>query len=61
LQLYARESLALKEQIAEICMLMKGGLEWNNAWGISFEDREIMIKIINKDLKARNPNAPEYM
>lgn len=40
---------------------MKGGLEWNNAWGISFEDREIIIKMINKNLKAQNPNAPEYM
>lgn len=40
---------------------MEGGLELNTAWGISFEDREIMIKIINKHIRAKYPNAPEYM
>jgi len=32
---------------------MEGGVEWNNLWGASFEDREIMIKVINKN----NPYA----
>lgn len=40
---------------------MKGGIEWNSAWGMSFEDREIAIKIINKRLKEQNPRAKEYM
>ncbi len=40
---------------------MGGGVEWNNLWGASFEDREIMIKVINRKLKAQNPNAKEYM
>ena len=40
---------------------MGGGIDWNSAWGASFEDRKIMIKAINRKLKAQNPNAKEYM
>ena len=40
---------------------MQGGLEFNSAWGISFEDREIMIKVINRRLKEQNPSGKEYM
>ena len=40
---------------------MKGGIEYNSAWGMSFEDREIAIKIINKRLKEQNPSGKEYM
>lgn len=58
---FVRETNALKEQIADICLYMNGGIEWNTAWGISFEDREMIIKAINKKLKAQNPNAKEYM
>lgn len=58
---YENESKALKEQIAEICYFMQGGIEYNSAWGMSFEDREIIIKVINKRLKEQNPDAKEYM
>ncbi len=58
---YERESKGLKEQIADICYFMQGGVEWDSAWGMSFEDREILIKTINKRLKEQNPNAKEYM
>jgi len=39
---------------------MEGGRDWNTAWGISFEDREMIIKTINKKIKAENPNSKEY-
>lgn len=42
-------------------MNMEGGIEWNTLWGVSFEDREIMIKVINRKLKSQNPNAKDYM
>ena len=57
----ANESVSLKEQIIEICSYMNGGLEYNSAWGMSFEDREIAVKIINKRLKEQNPDGKEYM
>lgn len=40
---------------------MNGGIDLNTAWGMSFDDREIAIKIINKRLKEQNPNSKEYM
>jgi hypothetical protein len=58
---YVREGLALKEQISEICYFMHGGVDWNSAWGMSFEDREIIVKVINKRLKEQNPNGKDYM
>ena len=58
---YYKDAASLKEQIADICYFMKGGVEFNSAWGMSYEDREILIKVINKRLKEQNPNAKEYM
>jgi hypothetical protein len=40
---------------------MNGGIEWNSAWGMSFEDREVAIKVINKKLKDQNPGSKDYM
>lgn len=58
---YIRDGVALKEQISDICFHMEGGIEWNSAWGMSFEDREIVIKVINRRLKERNPGGKDYM
>jgi hypothetical protein len=58
---YVKDSVALKEQMADICYFMHGGVEWNTAWGMSYEDREIMIKVINKRIKEQNPGGKEYM
>jgi len=40
---------------------MKGGVDWDSAWGMSFEDREVIVKVINKRMKEANPGAKEYM
>jgi hypothetical protein len=61
LKSFANDTLALKEQIAEICYFMKGGIEFNSAWGMSYEDREITIGVINKRLKEAAPAGKEYM
>lgn len=58
---YVKDGRALREQIAEICTYAKGAVEYNTAWGMSFEDREVMIKSINKRLKEQNPKGKEYM
>lgn len=58
---YIKESVMLKEQISEICYFMRGGVDWNSAWGMSFEDREIMVKVINRRLKEQNPSSKDYM
>jgi hypothetical protein len=61
LKTYENECNKLREDIAEICYVMKGGVDYDSAWGMSFEDREILIKVINRHLKASNPNGKEYM
>lgn len=58
---YIKDGIALKEQITDICYFMKGGVEWESGWNLSFEDREIIVRRINKRLKEQNPNAKEYM
>jgi len=58
---YARDARTLREQVSEICYVTKGGVEYNSAWGMSFEDREILIKVINKKMKEENPGGKEYM
>ena len=60
IQNYIREGEALREQITEICYFMKGGIEYGSAWMMSFEDREIAIRVINRRLKDENPNGKEY-
>jgi hypothetical protein len=40
---------------------MKGGVEWNSLWGMSYEDREILVGVINKRIKEQNKNSKEYM
>lgn len=58
---YIKDGISLREQIVEICYFMQGGIELNTAWGMSFEDREVAVKIINKRLKEKNPGGKEYM
>ena len=40
---------------------MNGGIEYNSAWGMSFGDREIAIKVINRKLREQSPSNKEYM
>lgn len=61
IEMYVKESTALKEQIADICYFMKGGIEFNSAWGMSFEDRDITIKMITRRIKEQNPAGKEYL
>ena len=58
---YTQDSAALREQVTELCFFMHGGIEFNSAWGMSFEDREIAVKIINRRLKEQAPGGKEYM
>lgn len=40
---------------------MEGGADYNTMWGMSFDDREILVKAINKRVKASNPGGKEYL
>lgn len=58
---YRRESTQLEEQIVDLCYFMKGGLEWNSAWELSYRDRETIVKVLNRRIKEQNPSGKEYM
>ena len=58
---YKADGEQLKDQISEIVYFLKGGVEFNTAWGLSFEDRERLVRVINKRLKEQNPGGKEYM
>lgn len=50
---YERESKALKDEIFKICWYMRGGITYAECLAlISFEDREIIGKIIEKNLET---------
>lgn len=61
IQSYVKDGIILREQIAEICFALNGGADYNTIWGMSFEDREIIVKVINRRRKEQNPNSKEYM
>lgn len=58
---YVTDGIKLKEQVIDLCYFMKGGIEYDSAWGMSFEDREIAVKVINRRIKEENPGGKEYM
>lgn len=51
----------LQDQIVDICYFMKGGITWNEAWSLSFSDRERIVKILNKRHKEESGDTKDYM
>ena len=47
----AKESKALIKQITEICWYMRGGVSREEAWTMSFEERQETFKLINENIK----------
>lgn len=52
-------SKALTKEIADICWYMRGSVSWNEAWGLSPDQRRIIIKLIENNIerteKAKMP------
>jgi hypothetical protein len=55
------DGINLKEQLIDICIFMKGGISWDEAWGLSYLDRELIVKRLNKRLKEQSGDKTEYM
>lgn len=53
--------MSLREQITDICYFMRGGVSWEEGWNLSFVDREIIVRILNKRLKEQSGDTKEYM
>jgi hypothetical protein len=52
---------ALHRQISDICYWMKGGISWDEAWALSFRDRERLIKNLNEKIRQQSGDTREYM
>lgn len=52
---------ALHHQIGDICYWMKGGITWDEAWALSFRDRERLIKSLNDKIRKQSGDTREYM
>lgn len=58
---YKRDSDQIYNQILDVCYFMKGGVTWDQAWAMSFNDRERLVTMLNKRLKAQSGDNREYM
>ena len=56
-----QESDSIYNQIIDICYFMKGGVNWDQAWGMSFADRERIIIKLNKHHKEQSGDTKEQM
>ena len=45
---------ALEEQIAEMVIFSEGSISWSEAWGLAFQERQLIIKTVNKLNKAKS-------
>jgi len=45
------ETKQAKKQVYEICWFMRGGITSNEAWMLSYEDRTVITKIIDKNIE----------
>lgn len=45
-----KESKALKKEIIRICWFMRGGITYDQAMDLSFEERQVIAELINDNL-----------
>ena len=56
-----RESKVLKEDLLKMCWFMRGGLTYDDAMMLSFRDREMIAKVIDKNLEtAKKTGLPFF-
>jgi hypothetical protein len=55
-----RQSKALKEEILRLCWYMRGGITYNDAMLLSFEERTIINKIIKDNLETAKKSGMPF-
>jgi hypothetical protein len=51
----------IESDIATLTFYMQGGLNYNDAWMLTIEQRQIMSKVIEKHYEAMNPDKKSMM
>jgi len=56
-----RESKVLKEDLLKMCWFMRGGLTYDDAMMLSYRDREMIARVIDKNLEtAKKTGLPFF-
>ena len=56
-----KECSAVEKQCFDITYYMKGGMTFDEVWGLSFEQRERYTKDLNKKLRHEAGDTTEFM
>ena len=54
-----KDTEILEQQIIDICYFMPS-ITWDNAWSLSFKQRDKIVKSINQRLKEKAGTKDEY-
>jgi hypothetical protein len=57
---YELESKAIKDELFRICWYMRGGVTYTESLMLSYEDREIIGKIIEKNLEITKESGMNF-
>ena len=57
---FDKDSKALKKSIYKLCWGMRGGVTLDEAYQLSYQDREIIFKIIEENIKTTNETGLPY-
>jgi len=52
IQEFEKDAKALKEELLRYCWFMRGGLSFAESLNLTLEDREIIVKIIEKNMET---------
>jgi len=55
-----RESKALKEDLLNICWFMRGSISYDEAMQLSFDDRELIGKIIKRNMETTKESGMPF-
>lgn len=55
-----RESKALKEELLNICWFMRGSISYDEAMMLSSDDRELIAKIIKRNMETTKESGMPF-
>jgi len=55
LEIMSRNRKIIQDEIATLVYYMNGGLDYDDAWVLTSEQRKIMSRVIEKHYNAMNP------
>jgi hypothetical protein len=61
LSVLAKNKLVIEEDIATLVYYMNGGLNYNDAWLLTRDQRKIMTHVIERHFKAMNPDSKQQL